>query len=300
MPTSRCCAASFTSASGSSCSVKESRGPSAFRACTPGIARKGLESTGASKGRTTCRNALFTSARGLHVHEFAVADDPDPVAHAFDLRKHVRGVEHRAPLGPHLLDNVQELLPHQRVQAAGRLVQDQERRLVEHGLHETDLLLVPPREPPHRTVQIRAEPLHELVGVTEVTHPTQPGEEPQELLAGQPVFEGELAGQVAHPGPYPYALAAGIEAEDPGLPARRAEEVEQRPDRGRLPRPVGPQKAEDLALLDGEVHALDAPGLAVVLGEVLGANDLAHDPSSYLVSFSHRSRAAANSFSQKA
>src|SRR5215217_3030621 len=99
MPTSRCRAASFTNASGSSCSVKESRGPSAFRSCTPGNARNGFGSTGVSKVRITCRNALFTSARGLHVHEFAVADDPDPVAHTLDLRKHVRE-EHRAPLGP--------------------------------------------------------------------------------------------------------------------------------------------------------------------------------------------------------
>jgi hypothetical protein len=78
--------------------------------------------------------------------------------------------------------DVEELLLHERVEPACRLVEDQERRPVEHGLNQPDLLLVPPREPPHGTVQLGPQPLRQLARVPEILEAPQPGEEPEQPL----------------------------------------------------------------------------------------------------------------------
>ncbi len=67
-----------------------------------------------------------------------------------------------------------------------------------------------------------------------------------------------------------------LDAEDAGTPARRPDEVEQGADRRRLARAIGPEEAEDLALVDLEIDVDDPALRAVVLGEPLGLDDGGH------------------------
>ena len=62
---------------------------------------------------------------------------------------HVGGGDQHAhawPAGPEAVDEVPELTARQRVDAGGRLVEDQERRVVDQRAAEAELLLHPPRE----------------------------------------------------------------------------------------------------------------------------------------------------------
>src|SRR5215218_2688796 len=232
---------------------------------------------GPIKGQAHVSEGLVDQlVRRLDGHQAPVADDPDPVADALDVAQDVRGEEHRTPLGPDLADYLQELLLNQRVQPAGGLVQDQERRPVEHGLYETDLLLVPPREPAHRTFQIRTQPVGQLARIPEIRHPTQPGEEPQELLPTHPVLQRELARQITHPRPDLHAPSPSVHPEDPRPPLRGAQETQQRANGRRLARAVGTEEAEHLAFLHREIYMPDARVIAVVFGELLGLYRRAH------------------------
>src|SRR5215218_5768227 len=167
---------------------------------------------------------VYERLRRLYRGEPAAADDPHPVAYPLDLGEVVRGEEDGASLGLDLLDDVEKLLLHQRVEPAGRLVEHQQRRPVEHGLHEPDLLLVPPREPAHRTVQLGPEPLGELMRVAQVSDAAQPAEVLEKPLSRHLVLQGELSGQVADPGPYLHTLFPDIQAEDLATPTRRPQE----------------------------------------------------------------------------
>ncbi len=137
---------------------------------------------------------VYEVVRGLYGGQLALADDSDPVADSLDLVQGMRGEEDGPSLLLDLPDNLQELFLNQRVEAAGGLVEDQKRRLVEHGLYQPDLLLVAPAEAPHRALEIRVYAISYLIGVVEVLYSPQTGEELQELLAGHPVLQRELTG----------------------------------------------------------------------------------------------------------
>ncbi len=85
------------------------------------------------------------------------------------------------------------------------------------------------------------------------SHAAQPRQQAQRFAAAGLAPVAEVAGQVAEPGPDRDALAAAVEAEQPGAAAGRVDQVEQGPDRRRLARPVGPEEAEHLAGFDAEL-----------------------------------------------
>jgi hypothetical protein len=112
--------------------------------------------------------------------------------------------------------------------------------------------------------------------MVEITHAAQPAEVPQELLAGHPVLQRELARQISHPLPDLHALLPDVHPEDPCPPVRRSQEAQERADGRRLARPVGPEKPEHFSFVDREVDAPDPPVLAVGLGKLLGLYGRAH------------------------
>src|SRR5688572_28099263 len=114
--------------------------------------------------------------------------------------------------------------------------------------------------------------------VAKVLDAAQPGEKPEKPLSGHLVFQGELPGQIADPGPYLHAVSRDVEAEDLSTPTRRPQEPQERPYRGGLARPVGSEEAEDLPFLYGEVHIFYTPRFAAVgLGKLLGLYSEAHN-----------------------
>src|SRR5829696_3645442 len=114
--------------------------------------------------------------------------------------------------------------------------------------------------------------------VAKVLDAAQPGEELEKPLSRHLVLQGELPGQIANPGPYLHAVFPDVEAEDLATPTRRPQEPEQGPYRGGLAGPVGPEEAEDLPFLHGEIQILYAARFAAVgLGKLLGLYRQAHE-----------------------
>ena len=99
-------------------------------------------------------------------------------------RSHVRSTsssscddeEDRAAALALLGDERDGLLLHQRVQAARRLVEDQQLGLVEGGLHEADLLAVATRQLAQRAVEVRLEALGQRVRAADAAQAAQAAE----------------------------------------------------------------------------------------------------------------------------
>ena len=142
--------------------------------------------------------------------------------------------------------------------------------------HEADLLLVALRVLLELARRIDVEALDQRCLVRAVHAATQTREVAQRLAAGEPVVQRELAWDVPDTPVDRDGIRAGLDAEDPGRPARRPDEVEDRPDRRRLAGPVRPQESEHLALIDTQVDIDDAPVRPVGLGELVGLDDRGH------------------------
>ena len=97
------------------------------------------------------------------------------------------------PVVDGLPDQVLELVLQQRVQAGGRLVEDEQVGLMHEREHQADLLPIAFRQRPRRAIEIGGEPLDELVAVAELTQPSCSGQPVEVLAAGQARVEGELA-----------------------------------------------------------------------------------------------------------
>ena len=147
-------------------------------------------------------------------------------------------------------DQRQELLLHQRIEPAGRLVEDQQLRRVKAGEDQADLLPVPPRELAERAIEIGTKALGQGLGAAEALDSPQAGEEPDRLAACCLLSVAEVTGEVAQASPDGDAIAVAVEAEDAGAAAARVKQVKQGADRRRLARPVGAEEAEDLSSLD--------------------------------------------------
>ena len=204
----------------------------------------------------------------------ALADDADAVADPLDLVEVVRGQKDRAAAVAVLGDDGVELLLHDRVKAARRLVEDEQLGVVEKRLDEADLLAVAARELAERSGQVGLEALGEWLGEAETLEPAQGGDVREQLAPGHALREAEVAGQVAQPRADGAAVAATIEAEQACAAARRMQEVQQRADRRRLAGAVGAEESEDLTAVDGQGEVMDAAGgVGVALGQAVGGDD---------------------------
>ena len=101
-------------------------------------------------------------------------------------------------------------------------------------------------------------------------------EEAKQLAPGHPLVQAQVAGEIPEPAADRDAVAPRIEPEHAQPAAGRSDQVEQEADRRRLPCAVRAEEAEYLAGLDREVDFGDAAVLPVVLGQLLGADDLGH------------------------
>ena len=75
--------------------------------------------------------------------EPAAGDDRDPVAHLLHLAEQVARHEHGAALGAERADEVAELLDARGVEAVRRLVEDQQRGVLQQRRRETEPLRIP-------------------------------------------------------------------------------------------------------------------------------------------------------------
>ena len=182
----------------------------------------------------------------------------------------VRRHEHRhAPLRGELVDQVPEEPPAAGVDAARRLVEEEQLRLVQERGGERHALPLAGREGlghrsarsdsnPRRAASVR-DPLLQPRGLEAVDR----AEEAQVLLDREVEVERELLAHVAE-APLPLLGVPGhVEtAEADGRARARLEQAREHPDRRRLARAVGPEEAEDAAAGHVEADGVDGREVA--------------------------------------
>ncbi len=200
--------------------------------------------------------------------EVAVREDTDPVTHRLDLREEVTGEEHRrAGLGLGLYQ-VAHLRHPLGVEATGGLVEheqvgvaDQRRRERQALAHS--LRVLPGRPAPGLAVESDPveQPLHVGLALFDPRGVL-------DVLAGrQPVVGLERLGQHTDPLADPSGFRLDVVTQHGRRPGVRVQKTQQHVDRRRLPGAVWPQKAEDLAALDGQIEPVDRGEVAKLLCE---------------------------------
>src|ERR1700728_337974 len=230
----------------------------------------------------------------------AAFDDPALDQHAhrvggFRLGQVVRGQEYRGPQRhPGLCQVSPQAAPALRVQASGRLIKEQ------HGgpVHERPDDLQPAPLPSGQGPDMSPEQIGEIQNVSHVLYlaavagrhqpvrrppgvePVEHGVQPDVLLGGQVEVERRL---LEHHAEFPADLAllhGQVQAGDPDPARGRGQGRGEHRHRGRLPRAVGPEQAEQLALGHGEADPVDgvARGAPVALDQVID-RDRGHLPA---------------------
>jgi hypothetical protein len=208
----------------------------------------------------------------------AVAQDADPIAHRLDLAEDVRGEEDRLAALLGLAHRLAERDLHQRIQSAGRLVEDQQIGTAGERADQLDLLAIALRQRAHLLVGVELEALDERVAVGGVRAPAQLREVRERLGARQRRPQERLAGHVGDAVVGFDRIAPCVDAQQLGAAGARPVQPEQEPDRRRLAGPVRSQISIDLARLDGQVERVERKRVAVALREAF-CPDRARHPS---------------------
>ena len=179
------------------------------------------------------------------------------------------------PSCPQLLQQRADLDPGPRVQAAGRLVQQQHLRIVQQHAGQAEPLGHAAGEAGDEGVALVAQvdQVEHVVADLAALRPLDAiggGEELQVLDHLHVVVDAEEVGHVADQAADFLGMGVDRVAADAGLAPGGLQERGQDPHGGRLARAVGADEAEQVALgqLEGEV--IDGVQLAVDFGEVLG------------------------------
>ena len=162
-----------------------------------------------------------------------------------------------------------------RVEAGGRLVEEQHRRRGDEADREVEPPAHATRVRPHRPVggvgdrelfqQFVCQPV-EVAPADAV----QAADHPDVLAPGQQFVDGgDLAGQ-AHVAAHHVGFVADVVAGDPGGAAGRHRQRRHHPDRGGLARPVGAEQPEHGSGSHGEADAIDGGVVAEPLHQIDG------------------------------
>ena len=201
-------------------------------------------------------------------------DRHEEVADALDLAEQVAGDDDRDPelrAGP--LDEREHLVATGRIEAVGRLVEQQQSRPVDERLGELDPLLHPGRIPADRPVALLVEPdvaqdlggAFARRGAREAGHARHLGDEVgRRGVRREAVVFGHVADELADR----RALRANVEVHHRRLARRRFEQAEQDLEQRALARPVGTDQADDPGL-EVEGQAVERGDAArISLGQV--------------------------------
>ena len=208
---------------------------------------------------------------GVAGHDLAAVDDDDPVGEGVGLVEVVRGQEdRRALLAAQPRDVLPEVGAGLRVEAGGRLVEEDQRRRVDQPHHDVEAALLaaghvlghPPPEP------VELELVEQLLALGHGVLAGHPVEHPvvDDLVAG--VGAGERRadlGAVADAAPDLDRLRWPRRSRPPGGAGGRREQRDQHPQRGGLAGAVGAEEADHLALGHVEVDAVDGVDLLLLL-----------------------------------
>src|SRR5262249_23741977 len=145
-----------------------------------------------------------------------------------------------------------------RVEIARRLVEDQDRRIVNERLREADALPIPVGEGPDLFAEDLREPAHLDAAARAVLErllfaAAQIGGEAQGFEGAHLRIERRALGQVAEAGPHLERLIEHVVSVDARGAARRRDEARQDAHRRRFAGAVRAEEAYDLAAFDLEV-----------------------------------------------
>jgi hypothetical protein len=126
----------------------------------------------------------------------------------------------------------------QRVEAAGRLVEDEQIGAVHERLDHAELLAVALGELADRAVEDRSEPCAELFPEWRV-RPAQAGQRVELRPPGEPVRQAEITREVADAAPRIDRRWACVHPEQRRAPRCGQDQTQQEPDGRRFPRPIG-------------------------------------------------------------
>jgi hypothetical protein len=195
-------------------------------------------------------------------------DDAHAVTHRLDLGEDVAGEQHRAPAAALLHDALTKDGLHQRVQARGRLVQDEQLHVGGQRGHERDLLAVALRVGAALLGRIEVEALEQLASASRVQAAAQPAEQVDDLAAGEVGPQRHVAGHVREPAVQRDDVAPRVAVEQADGAAVGAQQAEQDADRRRLARAVGAEEGVHLARGHLEVQAIERPRRAEGLAQI--------------------------------
>ena len=202
----------------------------------------------------------------------AVIDDRDAVARV-GLFEIVRRQEERRPvLGAELLEESPDPAALARVEAEGRLVEEEDRRAVEDPAREVERAPHAARERPdaHLAPVLEPEQVERLVDpdlALLAGQAVEAGAEAQVLVGGQVEVEGGLLEDDADLPANPERIGLDVEPRDLDASPGGLEQRRQHADRRRLAGPVRAQEAEELAGADVEVDRVDRAHPTVVAPE---------------------------------
>src|SRR6266568_4285421 len=211
------------------------------------------------------------------VHQFpASRDDAQLVAQLLRLLHDVRGEEHGRAAVAQLEHHVLEHLGVHRIEPRERLVQDHERRLVQHGRDELHLLLHPlgelvdaPRPPVAQAQPL--EPYERALARHPSFHAFHFREEHEHIHDPHLAVQSTLLGEVSNPG---RVVAGGAAlAEQAHLPRVGEDDVQDHAERGRLAGAVRPEQAVDSGRRDRERQAIHGGVARELLGHAVEHDD---------------------------
>src|SRR5437773_3979495 len=200
-----------------------------------------------------------------------------------DLGEDVRRKKGRRARIAGLTKQLVELLLVQRVEAAGRLVEDEQLRPVHEGEHDAELLLVAARVFAKAAAEVQVEAFGDVahdLGVGAAAHASEVGDH---LLAAQAAELRHVAGHVADLVLDGDGVALAVEAEDVGGAEGRPDRAHEAANRRALPGSVRSEVTEHLLGRDLEVEVEEAVSEPVVLGQFRGPDCRGGHSSSILV-----------------
>ena len=197
----------------------------------------------------------------------AAVDDPDVVGQLVGLLEVLGGEEDGRAFFvqlPHLLP---DRLAADRVEAGGRLVEEEDARFVDQRRGEVEAALHPARVGADPAVGgvAQADPVEQAVGALAPAGGRQPLQgrlQADQLAAGHQRVERRFLQGDADRGAHLARFGDDVVAGDAGPAAGRQQQRRQHPHRGRLAGAVGAEEAVDLALVDREVDPLHGEHLA--------------------------------------
>ena len=213
----------------------------------------------------------------VHHDQRPVVHDRDPAA-VLGLVHVVRGQEDGDRLAvPELVDVLPDVRPRLRIEAHGRLVEEEDARRVDQPARYLQASLHAAREGSDEMVSAVGEADHgehqlEPLGTDLGLDAVELGVKLEVLGSRQVVVERRLLKDEADVAAYPERLPHDVEAGDLGATGGRLQQRAEHVDRRRLAGAVRPEKAEDLALAHLERDPADCDHVAEAAHQIRRRN----------------------------